>query len=251
MTSATEDRERLRSDLWIAARLVREAIRGSGVQSYVNSLSNLTDAFRPSDRALRCIDRRTPGGVRLAGSGILVGLDKAKAFAEAARTDRVTYHEDCGAARVWAQAQGLGEDKVTDCARDFAAQLAAALGVPCEEAPLAGPVGFHDETVIYYDGTGLADPSRVSGLPKGFVITRPYFGANPSDALQEVQAAVDIAFGPDGFAALFTPENPLLLIPIGDPRNPQFSLAALTQELRGLTLPDRVTLDGFAPPLRL
>jgi len=248
MISAIDGREKLRSDLWTTARLVREAIRASGVQSYVDSLSNLTDAFRPSDRALRCIDRRTAGGIRLAGSGILVGLDKAKAFAEAARADRVTYHEDCGAARMWAQAHGLGEDKVTDCARDFAAQLAAALGVPCEEAPLAGPPGFHDETAIYYDGTGLADPSRASGLPKGFVITRPYFSADPSDALQEVRMAVDIAFGPHGFAALFTPENPLLLIPIGDPRDERFSLEALTQELRSLLLPERVALDGFTAP---
>jgi len=249
---ATDDRVARRSRLWADARLMRETIQAGGMVTHVASLSNLSDAFRGTDRALRCIDGRTPGGVRLAGSGILLGLDKAKAFAGAAHADRVTYHQDCGAARLWAAQNRMAEADPTQYARYFAEKLAEGLGVPCEEAPLAGPVGFHDEIAIYYDGTGLADPSRVSGLPKGFVITRPPFGADPADALAEVRLAVEIALGDDGFADLFTRESPLRLIPIGNPLEERFSLQGLTAELQTLALPEgnRVVIDGFTAPLR-
>ena len=75
------DLKALRLQLWAESRLVRETVEALGFAGYVVSLSNLSDAFRPRDRALRCIDGRTPGGVHLAGSGILMGIDKAKAFA--------------------------------------------------------------------------------------------------------------------------------------------------------------------------
>jgi len=249
---ATDDRAVLRSRLWADARLTRETIHAAGMGTYVGSLSNLSDAFRSTDRAVRCIDRRTPGGVRLAGSGILLGLDKARAFAEAAHADCVTYHQDCGAARLWAVQNRMAEADPTEYARDFAGRLAEALGVPCEEAPLAGPVGFHDEVAVYYDGTGVADPSRVSGLPKGFVITRPPFGADPADALSEVRLAIDIALGDHGFADLFTRESPLRLIPIGNPLDEQFSLDRLTAELQSLALPEggRIVIDGLTARLR-
>jgi hypothetical protein len=252
MTMPTDDRAALRSRLWADARLTREAVQAAGIAAYVGSLSNLADAFRSGDRAIRCIDGRTPGGVRLAGSGILLGLDKARAFAESARADRVTYHQDCGAARLWAAQNHVTAAGPTEWARRFAEKLAEALGVPCEEAPLAGPVGFHDEVAIYYDGTGLADPARVSGLPRGFVIARSPFGDDPTEALAEVRLAIDIAQGDHGFADLFTPATPLRLIPIGSPLDERFSLERLTSELSSSQLPaaNRLLIDGFTAPLR-
>jgi hypothetical protein len=236
-----------RQQAWLQSRLVRETIEASGAGAYVKSLSNLSDAFRPGDRALRCIDGRTPGGVHLAGSGILLGLAKAKVFAETAGAAKITYHDDCGAARLWAQGNGRAAEEATICAREFAEQLAAALGLPCEQTPLVGVPGFHDEAVIYYDGTGKADPSRVSGLPKGFVISRPYFGEDFPAALDQVKLVTGIALGEHGFGDLFTPEHPLRLIAIGDPQNPRLSLEQLLQELAlaELPSPNRLALDGF------
>jgi len=235
------------SRLWDASRLVRETVERSGIGSYVQSLSNLGDAFRPRDRALRCIDGRTPGGVHLAGSGVLLGQEKAQAFAQAAGVDRVTYHEDCEAARLWAVAHGHGEANASVCGREFAEELAAALGVPCGEAPLTGVPGFHDETAVYYDGTGRADPSRVSGLPKGFVISRLYFGEDFPAALAEAKLAVDLALSDLGFADLFTADHPLRVIAIGHPQEPRFALQQLMQELGLLELPapERVVVEGF------
>ncbi len=241
------DRVGVRSRLWLESRLLRETVARAGIESYVRSLSNLADAFGPGDRALRCIDGRTPGGVHLAGSGLLLGLEKAKAFAEAAQASCITYHEDCGAARAWAAANRRGEGEATACAREFAEQLAEALGVPCAETPLIGTPGFHDETVIYYDGTGRADPSRVSGLPRGFVISRPYFGDDFPAALAEARLAVELAFSDIGFGDLLTPEHPLRLVAIGCPPGSGLPVEQLVQELGLLELPtpERVVTEGF------
>ena len=42
----------LRQNAWAASRLVRETIERSSFQAYVTSLSNLSDAVRPSAPAL-------------------------------------------------------------------------------------------------------------------------------------------------------------------------------------------------------
>jgi len=253
----------LRIRLWADSRLIRECIERDGIESYVRSLSSLSDAFRPGDHTLRCIDGRTPGGARLAGSGILLGLEKAKAFAQAAQCDRITYHEDCGAARAFALENHRDAGEATTCAREFAEELAQALGLPCAETPLVGPPGFHDETVIYYDGTGLANPSRVSGLPKGFVISRAYFGDDFPAALEQVKFVVGIALGEHGFGELFTREHPLRVVAIGHPEETttatsagkgagapssgRLALQQLMQELGLLELPagERVVIEGF------
>jgi hypothetical protein len=237
----------VRSRLWLESRLVRETAERSGIESHVRSLSNLGDAFRLRDRALRCIDGRTPGGVHLAGSGVLLGLEKAQAFAQAARVDRVTYHGDCGAARACAVESGRDAAEAAACGREFAEQLAAALSVPCAETPLVGPPEFHWETAVYYDGTGRADPSRVSGLPKGFVISRLYFGDDFPAALDEVRLAVGLAFSDLGFADLFTHEHPLRLAAIGAPSGSGLPLDQLLHELGLLDLPerDRTVIEGF------
>lgn len=241
------DLRTLRARLWATSRLVRECLERDGIESYARSLSNLSDTFRPRDRALRCIDGRTPGGVRLAGSGILLGLERAQALAEAAGVERVTYHEDCGAARAWAAENGRDAADGPACAREFSEQLADALGLPCGEAPLTGTPGFHDETAVYYDGTGRADPSRVSGLPKGYVVSRAHFGDDFPTALEEVRLAVELSLSDLGFADLFTPDHPLRLIAIGHPQDPRLAVQQLRQELELLELPtpERVIVEGF------
>jgi hypothetical protein len=239
------ERESLRARRWVESRLVRECIEREGVASYTRSLANLSDAFRLRDRALRCIDGRTPGGVRLAGSGIRLGLEKARALAELAQVERVTYHEDCGAARAWAADNGRPVEDAPACGREFAERLAAALGVPCGEAPLDGVSGFHDETVVYYDGTGRVDPSRASGLPKGYVVSRAAFGEDYPAALEEVRLAVDLSLSDLGFADLFTLEHPLRIVALGHPQDARFAVQQLRQELTLLELPERVVVDGF------
>jgi hypothetical protein len=235
---------------WRDSALVREAVERAGMQSYVHMLSNLSDAFRLRDRAIRCIDGRTPGGVHLAGSGILIGAQAAQEFATAARADAVTYHEDCGAARLWAEQNGVALNEADWYAKEFAEELAKALGVPCRQEPLSGDPGFHRETVVYYDGTGCFDFSQASGLPRGFVVSRRYHAGGPSVPLAEARLAVEIALGELGLRDCFTPASPLRLVPIADKVDPSFSLERLTEELGSLGPPDptRVLVDGLVAP---
>lgn len=247
MTPRACDIDQARRAHWGRARSALGAIGRQGMQEYVVSLPSSERAFRLSDRVIRCIDGRLQGGLRLAGSGIGIGLGKARKFAEAGGATGVTYHKDCGAAALWAREQGLPVEDATQYAREFAEKLAGELGVPCSEAWLEGEEGFHDELVVYYDGTGRFDPSRVRFLPRGLVINRKLLDFDVPYALQEVEIAVGIALGEHGFGELFTPEAPLRLIPIGADLEHMQHLAAELQPWetahRG-----RVVVDGLVAP---
>ena len=102
--------------------------------------------------------------------------------------------------------------------------------------------------MVYVDGTGKFDPSLVPGLPKGFVVSRRYL---PSEyAREEVKVSVGIATGPHGFGARVTKEEPLLIVVVGDPHDPDFSEAHLREELKEIVerSDGRVVIDGFLKP---
>ena len=81
MSDQDGERARRRAELWRETSLAHGAVHYLGLRSYVVSLSNLPDAFKLADRFVRCIDERTPGGVHLAASGLLLGEERAKRFA--------------------------------------------------------------------------------------------------------------------------------------------------------------------------
>jgi hypothetical protein len=193
------------------------------------------------------MDGRVEGGLRLAGSGIGIGLAKARQFAEAGGATGVTFHRDCGAAVLWAREQGLPVEDATQYAREFGQKLAGELGVPCSEAWLEGEEGFHSELVVYYDGTGRFDPSRVRLLPRGFVINRRLLDFDVPYALQQVEIAVGIALGEHGFGERFAPETPLRLIPIGTDDGHMKHLATELHPWQ-VAHKGRVVVDGLVAP---
>jgi hypothetical protein len=247
MTPRVRDIEELRRSHWERVQSTVDALAGHGMQEYVNALPFSEGAFSLTDRLIRCIDGRVRGGLRLAGSGIGIGLAKARQFAEAGGATGVTFHRDCGAAALWAREQGLAAEDATQYAREFAEKLAGELGVPCSEAWLEGEEGFHDELVVYYDGTGRLDPSRVRLLPRGFVINRRLLDFDVPYALQQVEIAVGIALGEHGFGERFTPQTPLRLIPIGVDGNHRKHLAAELQPWQAAHR-GRVVIDGLVAP---
>lgn len=72
------------------------------------------------------------------------------------------------------------------------------------------PAAFHIARVVYFDAMGGFNPNKEVGLPTGFVIERKFVPAEY--ALAELKVAINIAFGDHGFGALFTKENPLVII---------------------------------------
>lgn len=235
-----------------------------GVEAHIASVSNLAGAFQLADRGIRCIDEGTTGGIHIAGQGILLEEDKATAAIAASKANAILSHDGCGAANI--AYKGL-----SDAERDAlkkqgietsdqygimrSKEIAQAAGIeyaghiPAEN--MVRPADMHNARVVYYDGTGRFDNSKLpAGVPNGFVVSRRYL--EKGYALKETDVSAGIATGNHGFGDRITPKTPLLIIPIGDPRNPEFSTERLTKELKesGIVAKydNRVKIDGFTAP---
>jgi hypothetical protein len=225
------------------------AIYSDGMEKYAAGIADLDKAFSLEDKAVRCIDEGTPGGLHLAGSGILLGVEKAAEALKKAGCSGISSHDECGAAGIYARANNLDASKSDEYGKEFALKLAEKMGVPYEGhieiGAMKRPSGFHTARVCYYDGTGKFDPALCGQLPAGFVVSRRY--VDGAYALEEVKVAVGIATGGHGYGELITAEAPFLIIAIGDSSNPEFSLANLQKELAGVaeSSEGKVKVDGF------
>lgn len=221
-----------------------------GMEQYARERGGLKDAFALSDRCIRCIDEGTPGGVHLAGSGILLGKERAVKTLIEAGAEGVYSHAGCGAAKLFASRNNLDTEMADEYGETWARELAVSLDVPYKghiaKSQLRRPPELHTARIVYYDGTGELGDAERAGLPRGFVISRRYTDAEY--ASEEARIAVSIAFGDHGFGEKFTKEEPLIIVPVGDPLHPDFFLERLKDELKGLDDDDRVIVDGFSAP---
>jgi len=237
---------------WEKQRDTVRAIEQLGLQRYAENLPDIQSAFELDDHCLRCIDEGTPGGIHLAGSGILMDEVKAIEASKAAKVDGVYSHAGCGAAAMFAKQKGLDMTNPDEYGRQWAKQLAERLGVPykghIEKSDMKRPADFHNARVAYYDGTGSFDPSRVADLPPGFVISRRHTDA--ANAQSEADVAVSIATGDHGFGTLITDKEPFYLMVVGDPEDPNFSANKLQAEVDAIASNSngRVKVLGFTRP---
>ncbi len=219
--------------------------------NYVNKLDNLKDAFVLGDRSVRCIDEGCPGGVRLAGSGILYQDDAEAALA--GKVDGIYSHAECGAAALYAKQNGLDTDNSDHYGIEWAKGLAERLGVPYKGHigidGMVRPSGQHIAWVTYYDGSGRFDPSRVEKLPPGFVISRNLLDSEY--AKQELEVSINIALGDHGLGERVTPETPFIVAPIGNPHDNTLGLEILTEEAKSVAqkFEGRVIVSSFIAPL--
>lgn len=233
--------------MWQRENEVVRAVGARSMQRHWQSLPDRRLVVELSDRGIRCMDEGTPGGIRLAGSGILLGLDKAEQFARRAISDGgvdfVSYHRDCGAAGVYTAKHG-GE--IFDNAKSFVEDLAERLGVEAREVKLERPEGLHIARAIYFDTNGSFDPSRVAGMPAGFVISAKYH--DEVDALAELDMAISIAMGSHSFGDLFDREHPLLVVPVATHSSQlNQTLSRVSQYLDKLARSkrERIKVDGL------
>ncbi len=248
-----------RIDVWREGSPLVKSILGEGMQEHAGRIPDLGKYFRLSDLVLRCMDGRTPGGVHLAGSGILLGLKGAAEFAKSVEKQRgskleaVTYHRDCGAAADFVKGRGQGEDPLV-AAKTFAEQFGEM--IDCEVFEAENTHSFHPERAIYYDGTGTFDWSRGKRFPRGFVISRAYLGFDVTYAKLELATALKIALTPHnegghGFGEMFTSDQPLLVAAIGCNRTDLAKIMAEAADTIGMLDQadrSRVVLDGFIRP---
>ncbi len=232
-----------------AQNALMQKIYAIGMDNYVKTVEGLVKAFAPKDLAVRCIDEGTPGGVHLAGSGILLGFDKAAEALSKAKCEGIYSHEECGAAGIYARANNLDTTKSDEYGKDFAVKLAEKTGIPykghIEIGAMKRPSGLHTARVAYYDGTGKFDPALNSALPAGFVISRRFIDS--AYAVEEAKVAAGIATGGHGFGDLITADAPFLIIVLGDKDNAEFSAENLQKELSCIvdSYAGKVKTDAF------
>lgn len=177
-----------------------------------NIIQNKSALFDLKELTLKCMDERTPGGIHLAGAGILLGLYNAVDFVKKAKINKVTWHKECGAVALALQKRGERPtpDEIDEKAKEFSENLAKEAGVDVEEEIMQGEISFHAARAIYFDNTGEFNVTEE--LPAGFVISRKYL--NKEYAQEELKIAISIALGDHGFGELFTVEQPLLIIAV-------------------------------------
>jgi len=233
------------------------AIYDKGAEEYLMSHPSMRSVFYGCNGIVSCIDEGTPhGDIRFAGSGILNEkireiLDRER---ERGNLTRITSHDECGAARLFVQSKGLDISTADGLGRKFAKYLAEELGVKHVHIGIEDmerPSGLHIARFVYFDGTGRFNPSKLNGgfIPAGFVVSRGYLDAET--AVNEAKLAVGIATGVHGFGELITPDKPLIIVPVGHPKESRLSVASLRRELAPIAneYGDRVHIDeGFNAP---
>ena len=224
-----------KQEAWAQQEAIFKKMITQGMDVYLRSLPEYENAFVEGEQPLCCMDEGIPkGDFRSAGSGILVEGEERTVFIQSlkdAGVEHVTSHTGCGAAALYRELHGITEQTVDEVAIAGAKKIAQEIGVPYggHIETLTRPKEFHQARVIYVDGTGHFNPSKVEGLLPGFVISRKFM--SPSQAAFEVGIAIAIAFGHHGFAEKFTAEYPLILVALGDEEQEELSAVRLQQEI--------------------
>lgn len=241
------EREELKTVAWEEEKEAIRKMGEIGVEAYLKSLPEFRRAFNFHDKYLRCIDEGTPGGIHLAGSGILMELDEAKKVLQAADAEGIYTHDECGAAKLYAKAEGLDLEYADDYCREWVKSLCEKTGLPYKGHisinEMKRPSGSHIASVIYYDATGKFD-NTTPGMPSGFVISRKYLETDY--AKKELEVALDIALGGHGFGHLFTTELPLHVIIFSD-NSADLSIGKLAKEIEPVTSKhgSRIVIDSI------
>jgi hypothetical protein len=209
-----------------------DLLKGKTFQAVFNGLANRQKAFEPKDNYLRCIDEGCPGGVHMAGSGVLNPNWEADLKGKVAG---VYSHEGCGAVGLYIQAQKIKTDDPNAVGDAEAKKVADKLGVPylgrIKASEMKRPASTHTARAVYYDGTGRLDAAQLAGLPQGFHVTRKIF-SDPNQAKAEVDVSIGIAFGDHGFGSLFTGRSPFYLVAVSGLDGESVPLATLVNELK-------------------
>jgi hypothetical protein len=254
--------------VWESELGVFDGIEKLGMQKFVETIHGMDKAFH-ADKCLRCIDEGTTGGEHLAGSGILLSEEALIEAMKKGEIDRVTSHQNCGAAKeflaritdgriapppAWYTELDPSDQKDPEkVAFAFGEHQEKKFGVPHEHisaGDMERPSDMHIARAAYFDGTGSFDFSQVKDLPKGFGISRRILTS--VDARKEVALSASIAMDKDhGLGDFITSEHPFYIIVVGDPDDPNYSVETLTAELEGVEAESegRIKVIGFTKPM--
>jgi hypothetical protein len=195
-----------------------------GLQEFLNGLSPeqveaLTGShIEKGDSCIGCVDEGLKlrddqqQTLRIAGSGILLGQERATQLWKAASLTTITAHESCGAAALYCQQSNIQTDNPSHYVAEILKGWAIEAGLNFEyEAKLDRP-DFHSARAVIIDLSNSLRPNDVPTMPKSFVVTA---NGTASEAASDALLSAQIAFGEHGFGDLFTPDSPLVIAVVG------------------------------------
>lgn len=206
--------------------------KGKTFQQIYDETPNKHEAFILQDYDLRCIDEGTPGGVHLAGAGIL--YPKVEEDFNG-KISGIYSHAGCAAVEHYIKEQNIVTNDPDSVADEKAKELAKKLNVTylgrIDAARMKRPLETHIARALYYDGTGHFNASQAKGLPQGFVISRKYI-SDIDYAKSEIKKAIELAQGKYGFGDKFTQSTPFYLVAVSDDKPGSIKINDLEEELR-------------------
>ncbi len=209
-------------------------LKGKNFQTLFQGLPDRMRAFTLKDTHLRCIDEGTPGGLHMAGSGVLYqnAVEDLRG-----KITGIWTHENCGAAALYVKNKNIQTESPDGVADEEAKKLAQTLGVPylgrIAAKDMSRPADLHTARAIYYDGTGSFDPTLIPGMPQGFIVSRKLI-SDPAYARAEVEVAIGIALGEHGFGSHFTGAHPLYIVNVGGLGPQSIASATMAEEMKGV-----------------
>lgn len=217
--------EKQKREVFDSQSAVLENIRTIGFAKYAASMKNLEKAFDPLEHEYSaesgpcacCIDGRTKLGFRAAGSGMLLPEDELAEFLKIHEIKSISAHAECGAAKLYCQREGLPIENADAVAQEWAKNMAEKYGLEYVYIPLermSPSLEFHPERVCYCDATGRFSNYGRDDLPEGFGID--CMAKKEERWKEEIEIALEIAFGHHGLGELFTSENPFVLTAVAD-----------------------------------
>lgn len=242
-----------------------------GIEKYFSLfVPNIYWAFSSNRSAISCMDEGIRDGkLRVGGSGIFEFNDQTKLLdlLISANIDVITTHSDCGGARLAysnkfnTQPEAITDNLLENYTIAWGKELTSSLNELYKEQnkykqvfyqhlsikEMARPASFHPARMLYINATlSPFNPSRVIGLPCGYVISRGYLTAKQTQNF--ASRCLAISFGKYGFGDCLTEDNPFVISIIIDALDKHCSLAVLRDEMKAITKPygNRVTIESFA-----
>ncbi len=230
--SHTDNHEKMneRDELFASQNELLDSItsRPNGYQQFLDRLS-ASDAERLfgldhecNEKCSCCVDEGIPlqnneqGCARIAGSGILLGKERAQKLWQAVGLTEITAHEGCGAAALYCQAHAPNQANPSQYVADILRSWAEEVGLKFKYISTLDRPAYHSARAIVVDTTDSIRPNDVLAHPKAFVVTAD---GSSQEIIDDVLLSAGIAFGDHAFGDRFTAEHPLLISLVGNGQN--------------------------------
>jgi hypothetical protein len=232
------DHNQVLSEYWDHQEPFFEIVKKKGLQAYADF--NLTTPLKlRNDVCVGCMDEGVPSdkcAVRMAGSGILMGVEEAAKMLKGKGITAISSHEQCGAAGIYAKQNNLSGNP-DEFGKVFAKKLADEIGVP-----YAGHIGMnemlrqggmHVTRVTIYNGLKVPADLTPLKLPLAFMVNRGYM--DPAAAVADAALSFKIASGDHSFGPERFKKSPYMVIALtSDDTKTGVPMAELLSELKAL-----------------